>query len=69
MLYFHSVPPVVFIYISQNVALHYSVPCLFTRFMLLADYESYMKCQDRVNKTFEVKMSSSTDLLIINPVI
>ncbi|KAK2192447.1 hypothetical protein NP493_31g04009 [Ridgeia piscesae] len=23
------------------------------RFMLLADYESYMKCQERVNKTFE----------------
>jgi len=28
MLYFHSAPPVVFIYISQNVALRYSVPCL-----------------------------------------
>ena len=38
----------------------------FCRFMLCADYESYIKCQDKVSQTYTVSLNVLNHLIKVN---
>ena len=35
--------------------------CLLGRFLLMADFDAYLKCQERVNEAFRVSLARAID--------
>lgn len=38
--------------------------CVYSRFKVFADYEDYMKCQDKVSALYKVRSLSNTSMTV-----